>query len=266
MQKKQGTTEAELAKKKERNRPSAMEQVGAYGVTGKKSSFTVKRILAVLGVIVLVAVLGLVVYQVVKEKYTDAIDAQMELINNRETQLEPCLESSVGGMKKEFVMEYGQLLSDIGGKEVSWEKNVEDIFSSQYEEFEKSFGENFQVSYEVVSEKQLSELELKTYGEDIRDYLSNGIGKVQEELENDRIKKWAAESLTELFEKWYKKYSETKATDGYSVIVNVTYSSGSEEKVVPVRMIVVRMDGEWIVRVGGLVNLDSAKIFENMTY
>lgn len=243
-----------------------MAHVGAYGVARRKSRFTLKRILIAIGCVILAAAVGLVVYQIVKEKYTDAIDEQVDLLNDRTTDLEQCLDVSGGKMKKEFVMEYGQVLTDVFGNDNTWESGMEDVFTNQYDRLEESFGSGFEVSYEIVSEKQLDETELKNYSEDIRDYLSNGIGEAQEAAENEKIKEWQAEQLTEFFEKWYKKYSDVKMTDGYSVIANITYSSNGQEKVVPMRMIVVQINGDWVVRVGGLIPLDSARIFENMTY
>lgn len=244
----------------------SMAQIGAYGVARKKSKITWKRVLIGIAAVLLAAAVGLVIYQIVKEKYTDAIDEQIELMNDRNVNLEQCLEVAGGTMKKEFVMEYGQTLTDVFGSDVAWEQNLESIFSQQYENLEKSFGSGFKVSYDIVSEKELSPLELKNYSEDIRDYLSNGIGEASEAAENEKIKEWQAERLVQFYEKWYKKYSEVKITAGYAVIANVTYSSKEQEKIVPMRMIVVQMDGDWFVKVGGLIPLDSTAIFENMAY
>lgn len=242
------------------------ENVGTYGVARKKSKITLKRILIVFACLFLVAAVGIAAWQIFREKYTDAIDEQIEMLNDRNKNLTDCLEVSVGTMKKDFVMEYGDLLTELFGAKNKWQSNLEMLFSSQYTALEENFGSDFEVSYDVVEETELTENELRSYSEDIRDYLSNGIGEAQEAVELEKLTQKESERIIALFEKWYKEYQNTEVTEGYSVIVNITYSSGTKEKVVPRRMVVVLLDGEWVVRVGGLLPIDSSQIFGNMQY
>lgn len=244
----------------------AMDNVVSYGVAHKKSKITIKRIIIFLACLVVSAAAGLAAWQILREKYTNAIDEQVELLNSRNKNLTDCVEASVGTMKKDFVMEYGGLLTELYGSSNKWQSNLEEVFANQYAGLEDSFGGDFEVSYEVVEETRLTDAQLRKYSEDIRDYLSNGIGEAQESVEMDQMSEKEAGRIIELFEKWYKNYQDVDVTDGYSVIANITYSSGNKEKVVPRRMVVVLMDDEWVVRVGGLVPLDSVQIFENMQY
>lgn len=198
----------------------------------------------------------------VRSKYTDAIDEQIQILNSRDANLENCLDGSVGEMKKQFVMEYGDFIVELEGKCDEWNNSLKDVFANQYESLEKNFGSDFKVSYDIKEEEHLSKDELKSYYEDIGDYLTNKIYLSDyPDLSDDEITK-----INTFLQKWYKAYREVEVTDGYSAIVTVKYKSGDSEKEVNTRMVVVQIDGEWIVRVGSLLPMDSTKIFENMPY
>lgn len=240
----------------------AIQNVGSYGIARKGSGFSWKKLLIVLGVLVVIAAIAFVVWQLVRSKYTDAIDEQIQVLNDRDANLENCLDGSVGEMKKQFVMEYGDFIVELDGNCDEWNARLEDVFTNQYEGLEKSFGSDFKVSYEIKEEEHLSKDELKSYYEDIGDYLTNKIYLSDyPDLSDEEITK-----INTFLQKWYKAYREVEVTDGYSAIVTVKYESGDTEKEVNTRMVVVQIDGEWIVRVGSLLPLDSTKIFENMPY
>lgn len=264
---KESTTEQEMVIKTsvrtQADALQAMSGVGNYGVAGKKKRFPWKAILIVLVSIVVLGAAAFVAWEMLKSKYTDAIDEQIALLNDRNKDLSACLDGSCGGMKRDFVMEYGKVLEEVGGKDNHWESNMENLYASQYESLEKSFGSNFEVSYEVQEEKQLSQDELKTYFEDIGDYLSTNI---QEAGDNEELKSTYKEKLTNFYYDWREKFRQAEVTDGYSAIVKFKYNNGGGANEVTRRMVVVQIDGEWIVRVGGLMTLDSGKIFENMSY
>lgn len=237
--------------------------VGSYGVARKKRRFPWKAILIVLVSMVVIAAAAFVAWEMLKSKYTDAIEEQITLINDRNTNLSACLDGSCGGMKRDFVLEYGKLLNEVDGKDNKWESNMEGVYAAQYESLEKSFGSDFKVQYEIQEEKQLTMDEIKSYFEDIGDYLSTNI---QETGDDEELKAEYKNKLTDFYYDWREKFRQAEVTDGYSAIVKFTYSSGGSTNDVTRRMVVVQIDGEWIVRVGGLITIDSGKIFENMTY
>lgn len=240
----------------------AIQNVGNYGIARKGSGFSWKKLLIVLGVLFVIAAVAFVIWQMVRSKYTDAIDEQIQILNSRDANLENCLDGSVGEMKKQFVMEYGDFIVELEGKCDEWNNSLKDVFANQYESLEKNFGSDFKVSYDIKEEEHLSKDELKSYYEDIGDYLTNKIYLSDyPDLSDDEITK-----INTFLQKWYKAYREVEVTDGYSAIVTVKYKSGDSEKEVNTRMVVVQIDGEWIVRVGSLLPMDSTKIFENMPY
>lgn len=241
----------------------AMSGVGSYGVAGKKRGFPWKVILIVLVSMVVIAAAAFVAWEMLKSKYTDAIDEQIALINNRNKDLSACLDGSCGGMKRDFVLEYGKLLNEVDGKDNKWESNMEGVYAAQYESLENSFGTDFEVKYEIQEEKQLTTDEIKSYFEDIGDYLSTNI---QETGDNEELKTAYKDKLTSFYYDWREKFRQAEVTDGYSAIVKFTYNSGGKTNDVTRRMVIVQIDGEWIVRVGGLITIDSGKIFENMKY
>ncbi len=264
---KEGTMEQEtVAESPIRTKKDALDSmsgVGSYGVAGKKRGFPWKAVIIVLVSIVVLGAAAFVAYEMLKSKYTDAIDEQIALVNGRNSNLSACLDGSCGGMKRDFVLEYGKLLNEVDGKDNKWESNMESVYAAQYENLENSFGSNFEVKYEIQKEKQLTPDEIKSYFEDIGDYLSINI---QETGDNEDLKETYKEKLTNFYYDWREKFRQAEVTDGYSAIVKFTYSSQGKTNDVTRRMVIVQIDGEWIVRVGGLITIDSGKIFENMTY
>lgn len=241
----------------------AIQNVGSYGIASKGSGIPWKKILIILVAIIAVAAIAFLVWQLVRSKYTDAIDEQIQILNDRDANLENCLDASVGEMKKQFVMDFGDFIVEQDGNCDEWNAGIESVFKSQYESLEKSFGEDFEVTYEIKEETHLTEDELKSYYEDIGDYLTNKIylSDDYQGLDEDQTVEMNA-----LLQQWYEAYREVEVTDGYSAIVTIKYKSSSTEREVNTRMVVVQIDGEWIVRVGSLLPLDSTKIFENMPY
>lgn len=259
----EATNTAELQKQgKVDDELQAIQNVGSYGIARKGSRFSWKKLLIVVLAIAVVALIVFVIWQLTRSKYTDAIDEQIQILNNRDENLEDCLDASVGEMKKQFVMEFGDFIVELEGNCDEWNTDLKAVFQEQYDGLEKSFGKDFEVSYEIKEEQHLTDEDLKSYYEDIGDYLTNKIYLSDDfKLDEDETVK-----MNTLLQKWYKAYREVKVTDGYSAIVTIKYESSSEEREVNTRMVIVQIDGEWIVRVGSLLPLDSTKIFENMPY
>lgn len=242
----------------------AIQKVGNYGIVGKKSKTTGKRILLFMILLLALTGIGFAVWLSLQGHYTDAIEEQIQLLNHRDTNLEHCLDASVGEMKKQFIKEYGDFLFEAEGKYTTWNDDISNLFVAQYENLENSFGEDFKVTYDIKEETRLNKKELEHYYDDMEDYLSNKIREI--EAEETELTSAEKNQLIGFLKDWKKQYAETEVTKGYSAIVTFTYESQGQSRDVTTRMIIVEMNNEWIIKVGGLITLDSAEIIEHMKH
>ena len=83
-------------KQTEKEQMEAIQNVRSYGIASQKRRPNIKRILFIVGTLLVLVLVSLGVWRFLQGSYKDPIRAQVQIVNERESDLSVCLDASVG--------------------------------------------------------------------------------------------------------------------------------------------------------------------------
>lgn len=184
----------------------------------------------ILGGIVIVAIIVIVLIfnLIFGNNYETPIKDLVKFLNKQSTDVEDFLKVLNGESYGEYQYELAELTADIE-KEDDWEDDVIDNIEDTYDDWEDDYGKGWDVSYEIRRKTELKTSELKTY----KKLWKNRIDDIEDQIDrledNDDYSNDEIDDLTDLHEKWAKKFDKMEVKEGYKLKVRLTIEGDDEE-------------------------------------
>lgn len=210
----------------------------------KQSKFLGMAIVGVAAIVVIVLVV-LLFKALFGGSYKSKLDDAMDLINDRNTELDDFVEVIFPG----FIADAYHDAMDIAESEDADEvedmlENAQDALEDMYDEWEEQLGDDFEISYEVKKEEKLDSDELEEIEDTYRD-LADEIPLEDIEDSLDDSGEDYAEDMYKVVKNLVEDLEDVSVSAGYEVKLKLTVKGKEDKKTEDFTVTFIKMNGDW---------------------
>ena len=184
--------------------------------------------------------------------WKSVIKDRVKCYNKQTTDVKDYYIATYGEICGEFNYEQAKLIAKLTDED-DWEEDAEEEIEETYEYFEKSFGDDWEIDYEIKSNKALSDSKI----DDAQDSWESAVESLENILDtlediddpkdyNDELDEDDLEDLIKFYEKWHKKLEKMEVKKGYKVKYNMIIEGEDGDSKEKVTTNIVKIDGEWM--------------------